>query len=163
MNQIPCASENTEVKILSADVCVFGRFGRLSPATVHSADSRFDSRVKCWDHVSSIVTYLRPNSFYSFKTVGNNALNRRRVVVFDWQWANTAPTLNITFSSTNVHAKWWIHFLLLSSTPLLSHATSIYDRPKRFCWVFWCFPKQLLHLGYLSVKHLLCLYDCVPS
>ena len=57
MNQIACASQNTEVKILPADVCVFGYFERLSFATVHSPVSQFDSRVKWWIHVSAIVTY----------------------------------------------------------------------------------------------------------
>ena len=33
--------------------------------------------------------------------------------------------LNTDFSLTNVHAKWWIHCLLISSTPLLLHTTSI--------------------------------------
>ena len=47
-----------------------------------------------------------------------------------------------SFSLTKAHAKWWIHCLLISSTPLLSYATSIYDQPKRVCWVFWCFPGQ---------------------
>ena len=63
MNKIYCTSQNTEVKTLSADVGVFGQFGQLSPATVHSADCRFDSGVKWWIHVSSIVTYLCQNSF----------------------------------------------------------------------------------------------------
>ena len=36
-------------------------------------------------------------------------------------------------------AKWWIHCLLISSTPLLSHATSIYDWPKLVCGVFFFF------------------------
>ena len=62
------------------------------------------------------------------------------IVVFDWLWANVAPTLNTAFSLTNIHAKWWIQCLLISSTPLLSHTTSIYDQPKQVCWVFWCFP-----------------------
>ena len=70
------------------------------------------------------------------KTVANNVLNRRCVVVFDQLWANAASALNTAFSLTNVHAKWWIHCLLISSTPLLSHATSIYDRPKWVCRVF---------------------------
>ena len=55
---------------------------------------------------------------------------------YDRLWANAAPTLNISFSLTNVHAKWWIHCLLISSTPLLSHPTSIYSRPKRVLWSF---------------------------
>ena len=105
MNQIPCTSQNTEAQTMPADVCVFGCFGRLSPAAVHSADSRFDSGLKWWIHVSSIVIYLRKNSFCCFETVANNAPNRRRVVVFDRLRAKTAPTLNTDFSLTNVHAK----------------------------------------------------------
>ena len=61
-------------------------------------------------------------SFCWVETTANNALNRQHVV-FDWMWANAAPTLNTAFSLTNVHAKWWILCLLISSSPLLSHAT----------------------------------------
>ena len=82
MNKIPYASQNMVPKTLPADVCVFGHLGRLSPAAVHSADCQFDSRVKRWIHVSSIVTYLRKNSFCCVETVTNNALNRQYVVVF---------------------------------------------------------------------------------
>ena len=46
MNKIPNASQNTEAKILLADVCVFGLFGQLLPAAVQLADCRFDSGVK---------------------------------------------------------------------------------------------------------------------
>ena len=53
-----------EAKTLPADVCVFGHFGWLSPASFHSADCQFDSRVKWWINVSSIVTYLPKNSFF---------------------------------------------------------------------------------------------------
>ena len=45
------------------EFCVFGRFGRLSLAAVHTADCRFDSGVNCWFHISSIVIYLWRNSF----------------------------------------------------------------------------------------------------
>ena len=82
------------------------------------------------------------------ETLANNTLNCW-CVVFDWLWANAAPTLNTTFSLTNVHAKWWIHLLLISSTLQTK-------------WVsggFWCFPGQLRNLGNLSVPHYLCLYD----
>ena len=63
MNKIPCTTQNTEAKTLPADVCAFGCFGLLSPAAVHSADCQFDSEVKWWIHVSSIVTYLCKNPF----------------------------------------------------------------------------------------------------
>ena len=66
MNKIPCASQNTETKTLPTDVCVFGHLGQLSPA-VHSASCRFDSGVKWWIHVSSIVTYMQKPSFVVLK------------------------------------------------------------------------------------------------
>ena len=95
-------------------------------------------------------------SYCCIETVANNTLNHWRVVIFDRLWANTTPTFNTACSLTNVHAKWWIHCLLISSTPLLSHATSIYDLAKRVCGVFWCFPGQLSKLGIPSIKH--CVY-----
>ena len=128
MKKTFCAPQNTEVNTLPADVCVFGHFGRLSPAAFHSADGRFDSGVKWWIHVSSIVTYLRKNSFL---LLWKSCKQR-----FDRLWTNVAPTLNTSFSLTNVHVKWWIPCLLLSSTALLSHATSIYDQPKWVCGFF---------------------------
>ena len=76
--------------------------------------------------------------FRCVETAANNSLNRRHVVVFDQLWANAAPTLNTTFSLTNFHPKWWIHRLPISSIRLLSHATSIYHRPKRVCFCFVC-------------------------
>ena len=97
--------------------------------------------------------------FCCFETVANNTLNCRCFVVFDRLWVNAAPALNAVFSSTNVHAKWWIHCLLISSTPLVSHATSIYDRLKRVYWVFSCFQGWLLNLGNQSIQHHFCLYD----
>ena len=97
--------------------------------------------------------------FRCVKTVANNALNRWCIVIFDRLWANAAPTLNRAFSLTNIQAKWWIHCLLTSTTALLSHVTSIYDRPKQVCGIFWCFPGQLPNLGILSIQHHSCLYD----
>ena len=93
------------------------------------------------------------------ETVVNNTLNCRYIIVFDRRWANTAPTLNTSLSLTNVYAKRRIHCLLISSTCLLSHTTSIYDRPKQICGVFWCFLGQLSNLGHLSVQYHLCLYN----
>ena len=40
-----------------------GHFGRLPPAAIHSVDCWFDSRVKWWIHVSSIVIYLHKTFF----------------------------------------------------------------------------------------------------
>ena len=58
--------------------------------------------------------------FCCVETVANNALNRRRIVAFDWQWADVALTLNTAFPLTNVLAKWWTHCFLISLTPQLS-------------------------------------------
>ena len=102
-------------------------------------------------HLLSHICAKTP--FRCVKTVANNALIRRRDVVFDQLWANAAPTLNTAFSLTNVCAKWWIRCLLISSTLLLSHSTSIYDRPKRVCGVFfvcvcvWVFSGTTAELG----------------
>ena len=96
--------------------------------------------------------------FCCIETVANNTLNHQHVVVFDWLWANTAPTLNTAFSLTNVHAKWGIHCLLIYSTPLLSHTTLIHNRPERACGVF---QENCWILGNLSVRYHLCLYDCI--
>ena len=72
-------------------------------------------------------------------------------------------TVANAFSLTNVHAKCWIHCLLISSTPLLSHATSIYDQPKRVCGAFWCFLGQLLNLDDLSIQYHLCVQPHLKS
>ena len=63
MSKISCMSQNTEAMTLSADCCVFGRFGRLSPSPLLSADALFDSGVKWWIYVSFIVMYWRKKSF----------------------------------------------------------------------------------------------------
>ena len=94
------------------------------------------------------------------ETVLNNTLNCW-LIVFDWLGEDMAPTLNTVFSLTDIHTKWWIHCLLISSTPLLSHATSIYGRPKWVCSVFWCFLGQLPNMGDLSFQYHLCLYNHV--
>ena len=85
--------------------------------------------------------------FCCIKTVANNALNCWCIVVFDWLWVNVAPTLNIAFSLTSFHAKWWIHRLLISSTPLLFHATSIYNWPKWAYGVFLVFSWTTAEFG----------------
>ena len=82
-------------------------------------------------------TYAK-TPFRCVEIVANNALNRRRVVVFDWLWPNASLTLNIVSSLINVHAK-WMHCLLISSILLLFLATSIYDRPKWVCGGFFFF------------------------
>ena len=85
--------------------------------------------------------FTQKTPFCCAETIANNTLNRLRVVVFDRLWTNAAPTLNIAFSLTNIHAKWWILCLLISSASLLSHTTSIYDWSKRVSGDFLVFSK----------------------
>ena len=85
--------------------------------------------------------------FCCIKIVANNGLSRWRVFVFDRLWANTTPTLDTAFLWINVHAKWWIHCLLIFSTPLLSHTTSTYNRPKRVRGVFFMFSRTTAEFG----------------
>ena len=132
---------------------------RLSPATVHSAVSRFDSGGKWWIHVSSIVTYLRKNS----SLLPWNSCKQRSESSM-----HCCFLLTVSNSSTNFEYSFLIDKMLntLPSnilTPLPSHATTVYDRPKRVCEVFWCFPGQLPNLGNLSVQHHLYQYDRVSS
>ena len=89
------------------------------------------------------------------ETVANNTLNCRHHVVLEWVWANAAPTLNTSFLLTNVHAKWWIHCFLISST-LLSYAISIYDQPKRVCGVSLVFFRTTAKFGQPWVFSIFC-------
>ena len=91
-------------KTLPTDVCIFGCFGWLPFAAVHSAEFQFDYRMKWWSMFHPL-SHLRKNSFVLH---WNNTLNRWRIVVFDQLRANTAPTLNTALSLKNIHAKWWI-------------------------------------------------------
>ena len=152
MNKIPCASQNLACWCLHLDgFC-------LLLLTQLTADLTLECSGGSMFHPLSHIYTKAP--FCCVETVANNALNCWCVVVFAWLWANVAPTFNTTFSLTNVHAKWGIHCLMISSTPLLSHITSIYNWTKQVCGVLWCFPGQLPNLGNLIVQHHLCLYDC---
>ena len=91
--------------------------------------------------------------FSYIETVANNALNH---------WHVVCEQMCTHFEHSFLIEKWWIYCLLISSTPLLSHSTSIYNRPKGVHGVF-CFPGQLLNLGNLSIQHHLSLYDCILS
>ena len=145
MNKIPSASQNTEAKTLPTDVCIFDRFGRLSPATVHSADCWFDTGVKCWIYVSSIVTYLRKNFFLLDWNRCKQCSESSMRCCF-WSTVSKRGTY---FEHSFLIDKFLykIHGLLISSTPLLSPATSIYDQPKWFFSVFDVFlNKSAYHL-----------------
>ena len=154
MNKIPCTSLNTKAKTLPADVCIFGHLDGFHLPLSTQLTSNLTSEWSDGFMFHPFSHVYAKTHFCCIETVANNALNWWHIVVFDGLWANVAPTLNTAFSLTNVHTKWWIHSLLISSTPLLSHPTSIYDRPKQVCGVFWCFLRQLLNLGELRVQHI---------
>ena len=63
--------------------------------------------------------------FYCAETAPNSALNRRRVVIFYRLWVNAVPISNRAFSCLNVHTKWWIHYLLISSMWQLLYLTQL--------------------------------------
>ena len=156
MNKIPCASQNTETETLPADVCIFGHLGGLSSAAVHSSDSWFDSRVKWWIHISSIVTYLCKTSFL---LPWNSCKQYSEPLTGFCFWSTVSKRsthFEHRFLLTNYHAKWWIHCLLITSIPLLSHTTSIYYQPRQVRGVFWCFQGQLPNL---DDQRNLCQYD----
>ena len=116
-----------------------------------------------WFMFHPLLHIYTKTPFCCIETIAKNALNHWHVVVFDWLWANTTPILNTAFSLTNVHAKWWIHCFLISSTPLISHTTSIYNQPKQVCGVFWCFLGQLPNLSDQSVQHHVSVRPCLKS
>ena len=83
MNKIPYASQNTEAKSLPADICIFGRFGRLSPAAVNSTDSDLTPKRRGGSMFHPMSHIHAKTPFRYVETVANSALNRRHVVVFD--------------------------------------------------------------------------------
>ena len=131
MNKIPCVSQNTDAKSLPSDVCVFGCF-HMQLSTQLTADL---TQVE-WSGGSmfhSLPLIYAKTPFCCVETNANNALYCRRVVVFDRGRENAVFIFNTVISLTNYFIKLWIHCLLISSTTLLSHTSSIYDRPKRVC------------------------------
>ena len=127
MNKIPSAFQNTEAKTLPADVYVFGRFGRLLPAAVYSV-------VKWWIHVSSIVTYLRPNSFllhWNSRKQRSESSTRRCF----WSTLSKRGThFEYSFFMDKCSCK-MVNTLSSDIFNPSTISTSIYDRPKT-SWAF---------------------------
>ena len=101
MNKIPCASQNTKATTLPADavsLVALDGFHLLLSTQLTTDLSPGGSGGSIFHPLSHIYakTY-----FCCVETVANNALNRRRVVVFDRLWANAAPILNTSFLLTN--------------------------------------------------------------
>ena len=126
-------------KILPADVCVFGHSGWHLAAAVHSVDCQFDSGLKWWIHFWSMLHICAKPFLLLWNSCKQRAKSSTRCCF--WSTVSKRSTL-LAFSLKNVHTKSWIHFLI-SSTHLLSHAKSIYDRSNVVFCVCWCFPGQL--------------------
>ena len=143
---------------LFADVCIFGSFGRLSPDTVHSADSRFDSRVKWWIHVSSIVTYLCKISF----SVCWNSCKQHSESLMCCFWS-TVSKCSTQFEHSFLIDKYSCNMVNTLLSDIYNFSAISYNfnlqSAKTSLWSFWCFPGQLQNLGNLSIPHHLCLYD----
>lgn len=102
MNIILYASQNIGAIALSADCCIFARFGVGSPRAVHSDDGRFDSEGKQWSHVSSIVTYRRINSGFLWRK--STVQNRLLGVAVGRLGARIASIFNRALTHPNIHA-----------------------------------------------------------
>ena len=159
MHKRSCASKNMEAKTLPADVCIFGRFGQLSPAAVHSADSWFDSRVRCCIHVLSNVTYLSKNSFL---LRWNSCKQCSESSTHCCSWS-TVSKLSIYFEQSFLIDKCsskmvnTLHSDIFNSSAISRNFNL--RLAKTNLWSFWCFMGQLPNLGDLNVWHHLCLYD----
>ena len=152
-------------KPLLADVCVFGRFGRFSPAAVHSANCRFNSRVKWWIHILSIVTCLPKNSFL----LRWNICKRRSE-------SSTRCCFWSTVSECGAHCE--ISFLLekclckmvnalhsdIFNSSVISRNFNLRSAKTSYWRVFFvCFPGQLPNLGDLSIQHVLSVQSRLKS
>ena len=99
--------------------------------------------------------------FCYIETDTKNTLNHQHVV-FDRVWANTTTTLNTAFSLRNDHAKWWIHFLLISST-LLSHTTStieFFGFYRDNCWIWATWVLSIICVCTTAFKVSILLLNC---
>ena len=143
-----------EAKTLPTDVCDFGHFGQLSPAAVHSADCRFNSRVKWWIHVLSIVTYLHRNSFLlHWNSCRQHSKSSMRCF---WLIMSKRGT---HFEHSFLMDKCWCKIVNtlpsdIVNSSAISHNFNL-QLAKMSLWSFCCY------LGNLSVQHHLCLYNHV--
>ena len=110
--------------------------------------------IQLWVNSRALSHIYAKHPFCYVETVVNNALNCQHV--FYQLWANAAPTVNTVFSLTNVHAKWWIHCLLISSVSLLSDGTSIYDWSKWVCRVFFGIFRDNCQIWATRVFNIIC-------
>ena len=152
-------SQNTEAKTLPADVCVFGRFGRLTPTAVLSTDCRFDFEVKWWIHVSSILTYLYKTPFL---LLWNSCKQRSESSTHCCLWS--------TVSKRGTHFE---HSFLIdkcSCKMVNSLPFDIFNSSAISCnfnlrsakmslWSFFVFSMTTAEFGWPGIQHHLCLYD----
>ena len=155
MNKIPCTSQNTEAKTLPADVCIFGRFGRLSPAAVQSAD--------CW--LDSVLSHIYAKTpFCCVGTVANNTLNHQHVFGHSFlidkcscKMVNTLPSDTFNSSAISCNFNLWSAKTSLWSFLVFSEITAKFGWPEHSA----SFVSVRLHLKsayhITLIKPLLCL------
>ena len=163
MNKITCACQNTEAKTLLVDVCIFGRFGRLSFASVHSDYCWFNSEVKWSIYVSSIVTYLCKKLLFVVLKQLQTMLWILDALLFlidceqTWHPLWTQLSHWQMFMQNDEYNGFWYLQLLCYLTQLQ------FILSKMSLWSFWCFQERLVNLGKLNVQHHLYLYNCIWS
>ena len=166
MNKIPCASQNMEAKTLPADVCVFGRFGRLSPAAVHSDDCQFKSGVKWWIHVSSVVTCLHKNSFLlcwnSCKRHSELSMHCFWLTEQTWHPLWTRLFHWQMFMQNGEYTAFWYLQLLCYLTQLQfmigqNEFMEFFDVFWDNCWIWATWTSSIICVCMIMIKLLLCL------
>ena len=149
-------------KTLPADVCVFGYFGQLSLTAVHSADCRFNSRLKWWIHISSIVTYSCKNSFLlcwnSCKQCSESLMHFCFGLTVSKRGTHMWTQLSHwqMFIQNGDYTIFW-YLQLFCYFPQLKFIIG----QKGFVEFFCVFQGQLPNFGKLCIQHHLCLFNLI--
>ena len=123
---------------------------------VKSPDCWFNSGVKRWIHVSSVVTYLCKNSFLLHWNSCKQCTELSKCCF--WSTVSKCAT-HFEHSFLIDKCSYKIVNTLLSDIFKSSAFSCNFNlwSAKMSLWSFWCFPGQLPNLGDLSVQHHLCL------
>ena len=161
MNKILCTSQNTEAKTLPADVCIFDRFGQLSPAAVRSADCRFDSGVKWWIYVLSIVIYLCKNSFLF---CWNSCKQHSKSLTHCCFWLTVSKD-SINFQCSFFIKKCSCKMMNILPSDIFSFSaipcSFNLQSDKTSLWSLLVFSRTTAKFGAPECSSHLCLYNCV--
>ena len=116
-NKVPCASQNTEAKTLPAHVSFLVALDgfHLLLSTQLTANLTPEWSGGFMFHAFSHIYVKTP--FCCIETVANNALNSRRVIVFDRLWANMHPLWThwqMFMQNDEYTAFWYLQILAIS-------------------------------------------------